>query len=137
MYYTPEIEEFHVGFECEGLITEHGFQGWSEIEIIDSKKLIELRLPWDRNPYDEVRVKHLDQEDIESLGWSKEKNNTYTIEKKEDGFNCYSKYTLTFTGRVNIQSEYFSSWGGNKENFSIRIKNKSELRKLMQQLGII
>jgi len=57
-YYTPEIEEFFVGFEYEVYDKLHGV--WNKennffLQQGDFK--------------DSIRVKHLDREDIESLGW--------------------------------------------------------------------
>jgi len=125
-------------FECEGLITEHGFQGWSEIEINDFQKLIELLLPWDRNPYDEVRVKHLDKEDIESLGW---RNNGIVTFKKYTDKGLYRLSMIHDKVKITMSSEvegnrYFMKPIQDCIFLGI-IKNKSELRNLMKQLNII
>ena len=63
-YYTPSIEEFHVGFEYE--ISYDGETYQSKV-VDDSDELHRIKTAieslW-------VRVKHLDREDIESLGWA-------------------------------------------------------------------
>ena len=58
LYYTPEISEFHVGFEYEVFDKLHNI--WNKennffLQQGDFK--------------DEIRVKYLDQFDIESLGF--------------------------------------------------------------------
>jgi len=61
-YYTPTIEEFHVGFEYEVLAGN---------EWVNTKIHVEnINLNMDRviNHIETCRVKHLDKSDIESLG---------------------------------------------------------------------
>ena len=61
-YYTPSIEEFHVGFECEIKIGDH----WKNIKAIeDIEEMLIYGIPKPNNS----RVKYLDKDDIESLGW--------------------------------------------------------------------
>ena len=148
-YYTPTIEEFYVGFEFEYLsgIDEEG-EDWStrifdqlyenyDFPILDVGEKLD----------DSFRVKYLDQSDIESLGWKLEytKNspftgkdlNTYKV-TKEYGFNTGTTYTLEQLDNnfYLIKSETYSSYGSEVYRMSFTILNKSELKKLMQQLGI-
>lgn len=111
-YYTPTIEEFHIGFEYELLTDHHDI--WDSYQIEDKHDLFDALT-------ETTRVKYLDQSDIESLGWKKEEN-------------CFVKnnYKLYLYGNTHIQIQS----SGNL-NFNGTIKNKSELKKLMQQLGII
>ena len=69
-YYTPSIEEFHVGFEYEYVNSKT--EGWTNTTFIRGRGFVE--------PYGdgEVRVKKLDQEDIESLGWELESSHSGT-----------------------------------------------------------
>jgi len=122
-YYTPTLEEFHVGFNYEAESTQYpdknnwhpetfymneGHFNLVNINTLHSKK---------------VRVKHLDREDIESLGWVKHGNN-FIIKRK----NCYTLYPYRDKG-YGIMKVTWSMFQGS-------LKNKSELKKLMDQLGI-
>tara|TARA_R110000868_G_scaffold14173_3_gene66100 strand:- start:2350 stop:2757 length:408 start_codon:yes stop_codon:yes gene_type:complete len=126
-YYTPEIEEFHVGFEYE--IT-NGYEWVKKIfSKEDLKSFLYEQLENGINQQ-HIRVKYLDKEDIESLGWSdyippQEYNHVW----KKGNFwisvwfnNEIPKVRITF-------KNLFFLFDGN-------IKNKSELKKLMQQLEI-
>jgi hypothetical protein len=103
-YYTPEISEFHVGFE-----------------------------------YEYVRVKHLDREDIESLGWVQNEfkgtiiKNEFVLKNKPykrigDNIKLYH-YS---GGDIHISCTYSELM----TLFRGTLKNKSELKRLMVQLGI-
>lgn len=70
LYYTPTIEEFHVGFEYEVMIPEKSI--WSKEVFFLNDSHINL-VKWvtiqDEFTIHKIRVKTLDQSDIESLGW--------------------------------------------------------------------
>ena len=131
LYYTPIIEEFHIGFECEilGIIgAKEDERLFSQPTIISQKELLLI----DRL---EIRVKYLDQSDIESLGWeSKGKSHfiksDWILRKFEDGLIIYLDY---YAGKLEHSWMYEDSV---KILFEGTIKNKSELIKLMQQLNI-
>lgn len=154
LYYTPTIEEFYIGFEYEymnGDIWEE-----SEMRIQDYKSDgpdYERSDSW----FEEellggirtVRVKYLDQSDIESLGWKTHNNDVFTLGKMikdapEDWHNLGNwKYRLMISQviepvdpcRIFIDNRNPSNGGAN-QIFRGTIKNKSELIKLMQQLNI-
>ena len=136
-YYTPTLEEFHVGFEYEAESTQYpdknnwhpetfymneGHFNLVNINTLHSKK---------------VRVKHLDREDIASFGF------------KQITDDCYHLPVKEFRGRLNQEVRilvrktiliYLAMDITDKDNivlFTGTIKNKSELKKLMNQLGII
>jgi len=119
-YYTPEIEEFHPGFKYEAkdpLTNE-----WVEFEIN-----LEFGSLWFASAND-TRVKCLDREDIESLGFKQSKTDKYWYDSK-----C---------GRYWIYKESIDDWRWNisdeqsEVGFSGTIKNKSELKRILKQLGI-
>ena len=117
-YYTPEISEFYVGFKYEYF--NSACQCWLESSyetMYDQKSK-----PLDELHMEVTRVKYLDKEDIESLGWTKSNKNFFTISKYIllQGFN-YNLEIMTYEGDVFFRGI---------------IKNKSELKKLMKQLGI-
>jgi len=128
LYYTPEINELHIGFECEvlGLIGAKEDQRlFSQTTIISEKELPILHLL-------EFRVKYLDQSDIESLGWldGELRGMTSFIFNEMDPdneFQLYYQFDNQFAQIYNCHSEFV---------FQGTIKNKSELIKLMNQLNI-
>jgi len=139
-YYTPEIEEFHVGFEYEVKVPEG--KCWSK-EIFHLNelhiKLIKHVAIQDEFTHRAIRVKYLDKDDIESLGWS------YDHDMKESDENIYNKdnwMMLHENGKISItyrdpcKNEEVMIKLRTTEVYNITIKNKSELKKLMKQLNI-
>jgi hypothetical protein len=133
-YYTPEIEEFHVGFECEYSDKDNT---WVSHVVKEGEG---LRLGNKRD----YRVKYLDQEDIESLGFEVSGLGTYPeIEEylfgvpslmKDDG-STGNGYWLKFwkkTKKVEITdcTQVF-----HRRLFDGVVKNKSELKKVLKMIG--
>ena len=153
-YYTPEIEELCVGLEFE---YKYPFSAYADKEKIDFQPFA-----WD-SPTQQVvfckngimiggyhisefRVKYLDREDIESLGWEKKEK----LYKKIGVFNgigdfftkkiyCKRDQTekmviLFYNKRYNHILIYDEE---NKANrFVGTIKNKSELINQLKRCGI-
>ena len=118
-YYTPSLEEFHIGFEFETSYLED-YDTWKKVTLeFDDFGFYTSTWEVDSNPT-EFRVKYLDKEDIESLGWKKEEN-------------CFVKdhCKLYLYGNTHIQIQSLGNL-----NFNGTIKNKSELIKLLKQLNI-
>lgn len=156
-YYTPEIEEFHVGFEYEikhldGTKTTLSGNPEKDKPVFkkDYKKEIytieDWFNIWQGLENNNVRVKYLDKEDIESLGFKLIKiGDPFSTKalifkiQKEEGFNTgkeiiiikYSNTLLTMTIRN------YGSYANEECSIQINIKNKSELRKLLKQLNIL
>lgn len=131
-YYTPDISEFHVGFACEW--SEQGRKIWIE-EIIDEDDLSDLCIGTDKIEY--FRVKFLDREDIESCGFE------YKHKSKIDEINYRLLFQfkgtdilLSFSDATPFQRICIEKNGGYSTVFLGYIKNKSELKKLLKQLGI-
>ena len=127
-YYTPSIEEFHEGFS-------HEYKG--PLDTKWHKEDFKLKGP---NPNfswflteGHFRVKYLDREDIESLGWEYMKThaglNEDYFELSGDIYYMDFDYDNNFC-RIAMEGE------GDVTRFSGTIKNKSELKKLLKQLGI-
>jgi len=124
-YYTPVKKEFHRGFECE---VRDG-DTWNKIKcnIIPYGHLTLVDL---------YRVKYLDKEDIESLGW---KHNSYStfpngvievFKLKHYVFSYYrDEYSTVFEYTILDELR-------NRRLYLGEIQNKSELKVLMKQLGI-
>ena len=134
-YYIPSIEEFHVGFKFEQYHKPHWDDTgrWFNCSFDTSHSISRItnELQQDRNW---VRVKYLDKQDIESLGFTTKEdlrfiNGDYTILKYNnapslDPLIIENEATLIITLK-----DYTI--------FSGKIKNKSELKVLLTQLGIL
>ncbi len=127
-YYTPEIEEFHVGFEYE----------FSYDELSNNKR-IEKWISTIMEKYDDfdfvqnkidtgsARVKHLDREDIESLEWVKDSGDCDYVKGK---YQLEIYPTIYGEGLcLHITEDY-----GNFLLFHGTIKNKSELKRVLKQI---
>ena len=129
-YYTPEIEEFHIGFECETLERD----SWKKVEIYD----VSFEIDTEELKQKKIRVKYLDKEDIESIGgWE------FVKEYKDPGSYCldFKKRHTELTLHPALEEtmifiEHGSAVGIGYPVFKGKIKNKSELKTLLKQLGI-
>ena len=135
-YYTPEIEEFHVGFEFE--FYDEDDKDWTVTVIKNQTDLCN----WTGLEINK-RVKYLDKEDIESLGW---KFNRAHLEGEtqlkfyKDNKCLYYREGEHQIGVFTInpsKCEYYSKHGVDPCMINtVTIKNKSELKRLLKQLGI-
>lgn len=132
-YYVPDITEFHIGFEYEYEdINEGGASmSWYKGILQPNEAYIIDQIHNDENR--EYRVKYLDREDIESLGFSFK-----TVYGRYDLiFDIENEYELIYTPSNNwlMISKYYDT-GELIRSFYGVIKNKSELKKLLKQLNI-
>lgn len=130
-FYVPDISEFHVGFEYE-IQSKSGIQiGYSKHSFTGYIGPIDLELK------NNIRVKYLDKEDIESLGWK-------FIKQYPGTTNFYFEKE---TYKLDFDPEFGNKWnlriydGKDQDSefnyFSGYIKNKSELKVLIKQLGVL
>jgi hypothetical protein len=142
-YYTPELSEFHVGFECEFLNSETD-KLWT-FNVCDVDLLSIAYDSYEHEDYEgefsnTFRVKYLDRSDIESLGWENSYGDHYVMRSVDDDID-YDIFILDDRGGVweyvirshKNPDEYGDS---GEQLFFGTIKNKTELSKLMKQLGI-
>ena len=146
-YYTPTIEEFHVGFECMALYknTDTGDVDWKEFTFTEPEELRYLVTnTWalKQEPITAFRVKHLDKEDIESLGFKVKKefppNNLYYKNYKIHMYPAHrwnDEFPLVRLWKYSDDSDRGLLQGG-EEIFRGTIRNKSELKRILKQLGI-
>jgi hypothetical protein len=150
-YYTPDISEFRVGFEyqlCTGnVVPTQDDEDWVDFtfgnndiyEFDNEGWVLSVKAYLEMN---RIRVKHLDKEDIESLGWvydEKDKTSYLGLVYRisiEEGFNCFKESALEH-GESNIDTVIITSWtnGGYSDDKRISqyvIKNKNELKTLMR-----
>lgn len=123
-YYTPSYDEFCVGFEYENFVKGKGWT-FRVLEDLGSQDLNEEGFCLDGDDY---RVKHLDREDVVDLGW-----------KQMGVIDCV--YGFTITDRFHLAFDEHSKRviinDHEKTLIDCKIKNKSELKKIMKMLQII
>jgi hypothetical protein len=129
-YYRPEDEEFCIGFEVE--TKTYVYPGKWEKQIIDEGRDIDAIFGY----AEDYRVKYLDRQDIIDLGWEYRTNLFYkNILFKKQQFSLVYNYS---TCNVMIsKKECNCNSHPNVHYFNGKIKNKSELKKIMQMIGIV
>lgn len=150
-YYTPDIEEFYIGFECE-LMSSYGYlKGeWPNIMMEETNMLAKAEhFNWDLTKMIKAgtfRVKYLDQEDIESLGFKRgysdrdgRSYDSYELITKEQ-FECCNFMTnnLELKHYYNNGNQYAFYTKIHKNYrciFDGTIKNKSELKTILSMIG--
>jgi hypothetical protein len=160
-YYTPQIEEFHVGFNCEwkmqrvksqSFLNNDYIHNWSAhtitIDDFSDHALADEshNLTYNLN---EWRVKYIDREDIESFGFIREFSTfskilkspaeVYINEEKNTILAHYpdiNKVTISTRDYAKNELALKSNWDDRQVNL-ISIKNKNELQRLLKQLSII
>ena len=152
-YYTPSIEEFHVGFEFEikSIYVEPGAEVVLEKIMSDYDNFgnsgIQHGTNWVKESLNlyykleninryinqgRIRVKNLDVSDIENVGfilYKKHKRTTIAELRYQD-------YELTFDDTINNEWNC-SITHEDSDIFSGLIKNKSELQQVLKMIGVI
>ena len=136
-YYIPTIEEFHVGFNYEiwekKLVYDKVWKFRVNKYIFNEKQVTQTFFNYNFTEdlrEGKIRVKLLDKEDIESLGF-KLLTTSYGIQYSKD--KNLIKYSYD---KKLIIEKYFEDFGIVSTIFIGNIKNKSELIKLLKQLQI-
>jgi len=145
-YYTPSLEEFYVGFECErywGFIDPNGAEHSTWEKCVVEPSLWSSNQMWlliKREDAKDFRVKYLDKEDIESLGFKTiiEGNRIIANKSKLIGDLEVGQWVIKYDrDKYKIQIESIGVYNDTTYWLqNITIKNKSELIKLLKQLGI-
>lgn len=132
-YYTPEIEEFHIGFEYE--ISSKSFYPeettWSRFSFSTFENFDYIKLFIQQG---HIRVRHLCHDDIVELGWEKDlsdSRSTCFIKRVEN-----ETHYLWFFDNGTILIFKNNKYGHRENLFSGTLKSKSDLKRLMKQLGI-
>ena len=138
-YYTPSKEELHIGFEFE---EEFKNPNWHKLAnpSQDIYEFVKLKLDTSHSisriiqkiKTDKVRVKFLDESDLEELGWNVHEKG---IEKKVVGGEWRVHYLKL--GTLELQYSDDLDWEAGFEIADVKVKNKSEMRKLMEMLNIV
>lgn len=151
-YYSPSMDEFCIGFEYEYSLMGQRFvkmdfenntivnltepvKHWTKgiVEDIDTLKMLDVNFI----DTDRIRVKYLDREDLESFGF-------IYYSERQHGLKLHENCSILFK-MSNIHCHFSTDLG--RPNITIlvygqpyfvgRIKNKTELAKLLKQLNII
>ena len=136
-YYIPQIEEFRVGFEYEYEVDSEDLE-----ESIWKKAIFDFDFGWIEFPNtfnEDKRVKYLNSEDVESLGFICILDDVGIQHYRKGNFILKTDYDLGsyIDGDFNLYSIIHNPYDGQYNNvFSGIIKNKSELKVLLKQLGI-
>ena len=132
-YYKPEIEEFHVGFEYE--VEDLGDDGRTRVwrpQVFEGEETRTYFIEELENH--EMRVKYLDKSDLESLGFYlqyPDLSSSPFINK-----DIYKDNACIIDIRSNNMVSITKCNYPNTSTLGFKIKNKSELKKLLKQLGI-
>tara|TARA_B100002049_G_scaffold189316_1_gene146253 strand:+ start:125 stop:541 length:417 start_codon:yes stop_codon:yes gene_type:complete len=130
-YYTPSIEEFHKGFLYQEGDGFNPVKKWSN-EIAGVTDDLDINIYDDLINESQIRVKHLDLEDIKELDWEETDETVETIYFSLKGFE------LAFN-KNNFKIEIYNTnveYSDGELIYKGIANNKSELKKLMQQLEI-
>jgi hypothetical protein len=139
-YYTPTIEEFRVGFEYEQL----SINPQEDITVSNKVKYEKCKFPdpflgyrLDRLNLSNIRVKYLDKEDIESLGFTEITEDTFEKRKTGDPLVTYSIDYF----QIDNSDKVFLRIGQDVLSyedilFQGSVRNVSELITLLKQIGI-
>ena len=138
-YYTPTLNEFHVGFDYEEKIGDE----WISRILDQIYENYELPIEDDDNDLKRFRVKYLDKEDIESIGFKHiggkmvtDVGQLYSWNNKRYWVHLnYTKLSDHCVIKIETSVEQYSI--KTLVVHSIGIKNKSELLILFKQLNIL
>lgn len=163
-YYTPTIEEFHIGFEYEWRSSLD--KEWEKEIMDDSISMYDALIEYesDQSSGWEYRVKYLDKEDVESFGFKCEEENEDSsyykfVKPSYNGSNIVLRYYIWHTGNADLSEidehrkiRIYRTGGTpitlranaidtelpiDRDMLSLsEVKNKSELKILLKQLGI-
>jgi len=139
-YYTPESKDLHIGFKYEvaSVNSDWYITNWTK-KVFNQGDLTSTFIKYPGH----YRIKYLDKEDIESLGFVHTggrliKNNVDIFSYKKDSFFEYVlKYNYSFN-KLEVYKEdlnYFEAI--NNCLFDGTIKNISEFKVLLKQLNVL
>lgn len=143
-YYTPEIEEFHAGFEYE-YFTKNWVNNkyqltWCKLKF---NKDEDFNVSIDDTAYfietNQIRVKYLDDEDVISLGFNQITHDCFNLDVPLYRGREKQEVRLIIRQTVLIylaQDEKYKDTD-TTNLFTGTIKNKSELKRLLKQLQIL
>lgn len=135
-YYTPAIDHFHIGFEYQWKNTDNfPFSDWMQGVVKDGKQIDDIF-----NSIYDIRVKHIDRQDIESEGFCFNVNYAdypeYGFLKEDKSDTQYLLYWNVESSNIRIERIVNCGTGNDDYLFNGTIRNISEFRRLLKQLNI-
>ena len=123
-YYTPEINEFYVGFEFEDSYGDEEYAK-NSIDQLNIKDVISSFLEKEAH----IRVKCLDKEDLIELGFKEIGQEEYYLNGDLNSWCIEAIYNQSI-------KSYYRIDDGETQRMFLEIKNKSELIKVLKMLGV-
>jgi len=148
-YYTPEIEEFRVGFEYEFRHPDYKEKGWVKYDTPEFNWEREDSVPtFSRyQKVEDFRVKYLDAQDIEELGFKQEYVINGTTDELEPGHILHKTENLFYVINSLENNKYliykgfmYNEYSGNwdqEDLYQGTILNKSELKWILTRIGVL
>ena len=137
-YYTPSLEEFFVGFECEERYKDEFGQwmNYSPVTINRHEFVYLFQFPDKWLP--KFRVKYLTAEDIESFGFKLIFSDIGIEYWKLGNFELRTDVDLgAYIDSDNLYSIFCNPYGKQYNCvFSGIIKNKSKLKQVLKMIGV-
>ena len=135
-HYTPKKEKYHIGFEYE--FSEENGETWNNAVIKEGTQIDDIHREYRDCRVYQLRVKHLDTKDIKDEDWkdATQTKNALVFHNGERLLIFYLK-----TRRICITHKVGGLKEVGKEEplnnlFSGTINNKSELKRVLTQIGI-
>ena len=141
-YYTPDISEFHIGFEFymkfKSRLHNHKW------ELCKPQTLETIQIALSKA---EIKVKYLDQQDIESFGFEKisiehpiKNRDEFEIEYNDER-KVFDKASLIYSYNINHllisvgdDETPYENW---ETLFVGKVKNKSTLKQILTLTGVL
>jgi hypothetical protein len=140
-YYIPELEEFHPGFEYE---IEMPYLGYIParfgVDKISHPELDQFTDELEKIAHANVRVKELDQEDLEELGWESKGSRWYSLKEVPGELGYWTHVMFHMWGEDSPIIAYRGEPETAMEDqhlFVGLIRNKSEMKRLMKQIHLL
>jgi len=134
-FYEPKIEEFHHGFEYEFLYRDK----WNRHNL-DGTPIVHHELDQYEDDLMKLahaicRVKFLDQEDIESFGFEFYEKSVHRLVMTGGKIKGETVYIEFKDLNQQVTIENYEDYEDNTVWFQGTIKNKSELKKILEMIG--
>jgi hypothetical protein len=135
-YFTPDIEDFHVGYKFQ--LSDPTFKEWinAVFDIDDPVSNYDpLRWVAHRINLGKIRVPYLTKEQIEAEGWIEDKG-LYKLRKNEDLFFTIDFNTDSYSLIINSYSKINTTYYSGDDVFKGFCKDINTFRKIIKLLGI-
>lgn len=137
-YYKPDLEEFHLGFEYEAETTNYPDKNnWHPETFYLNKSHLDI-VTINTLYNNKVRVKYLNKEDIESLGF-KEQSKNYYFKDAPGSLGYWTDILLDVRwglDKIVIKGFRVSLAHESEFLFQGKIKNKSEFKRILKQINV-